>query len=54
MSSRPGSPPELTVTLQPNLYMENIGALSVLLAFCLAVFAVAAALAGKYGGVLSW
>jgi cytochrome c-type biogenesis protein CcmF len=29
--------------------MENIGALSILLAFCLAVFAVIAALAGKYG-----
>ncbi|MGA8025883.1 MAG: cytochrome c-type biogenesis CcmF C-terminal domain-containing protein [Bryobacteraceae bacterium] len=29
--------------------MENIGALSVLLAFCLAVFAIASALAGKYG-----
>ncbi len=29
--------------------MENIGALSVLLAFCLAVFAIAASLAGKYG-----
>ena len=29
--------------------MENIGALSILLGFCLAVFAVAAALAGKYG-----
>jgi len=29
--------------------MENIGALSVLIAFCLAVFAVLAALAGKYG-----
>jgi cytochrome c-type biogenesis protein CcmF len=29
--------------------MENIGALSVLLAFCLAVFAVVAAVAGKYG-----
>ena len=29
--------------------MENIGALSILLAFCLAVFAVAASLAGKYG-----
>src|SRR5581483_3895539 len=28
--------------------MENIGALSVLLAFCLAVFSIAAALAGKY------
>ncbi len=28
--------------------MENIGALSVLLAFCLAVFAIAAAIAGKY------
>lgn len=29
--------------------MENIGALAVLLAFCLAVFAIAASLAGKYG-----
>ncbi len=29
--------------------MENIGALSVLLAFCLAVFAIVAAIAGKYG-----
>jgi cytochrome c-type biogenesis protein CcmF len=29
--------------------MENIGALSILLAFCLTVFAIAAALAGKYG-----
>src|ERR1700758_3446406 len=29
--------------------MENIGALSVLIAFCLAVFAVAASVAGKYG-----
>ena len=29
--------------------MENIGALSILLAFCLAVFAVVAAVAGKYG-----
>ena len=29
--------------------MENIGALSVLLAFCLALFAIAASLAGKYG-----
>ncbi len=29
--------------------MENIGALSVLIAFCLAVFAVVAAVAGKYG-----
>ena len=29
--------------------MENIGAISVLIAFCLAVFAVAAAIAGKYG-----
>ena len=29
--------------------MENIGALSILLAFCLAVFAVVASLAGKYG-----
>jgi cytochrome c-type biogenesis protein CcmF len=29
--------------------MENIGALAVLLAFCLAVFAAAAAIAGKYG-----
>ncbi len=29
--------------------MENIGALAILLAFCLAVFAVAAVLAGKYG-----
>jgi cytochrome c-type biogenesis protein CcmF len=29
--------------------MENIGALSILIAFCLAVFAVAAAIAGKYG-----
>ncbi len=29
--------------------MENLGALSILLAFCLAVFAVVAALAGKYG-----
>jgi cytochrome c-type biogenesis protein CcmF len=29
--------------------MENIGALSVLLAFCLAAFAAAAAIAGKYG-----
>jgi cytochrome c-type biogenesis protein CcmF len=29
--------------------MENIGALSILLAFCLTVFAVAAAIAGKYG-----
>ncbi len=28
--------------------MENVGALSVLLAFCLAVFSVAAAVAGKY------
>src|SRR5579884_2367581 len=28
--------------------MENIGALAILLAFCLAVFAIAAALAGKY------
>jgi cytochrome c-type biogenesis protein CcmF len=29
--------------------MENIGALSVLIAFCLAVFAILASLAGKYG-----
>jgi len=29
--------------------MENIGALSILLAFCLAAFAVVASLAGKYG-----
>ena len=29
--------------------MENIGALSILVAFCLAVFAIAASLAGKYG-----
>jgi cytochrome c-type biogenesis protein CcmF len=29
--------------------MENLGALSILIAFCLAVFAVAASLAGKYG-----
>ncbi len=29
--------------------MENLGALSILLAFCLSIFAVAAALAGKYG-----
>jgi cytochrome c-type biogenesis protein CcmF len=29
--------------------MENLGALSVLLAFCISVFAVFAALAGKYG-----
>ncbi len=29
--------------------MENIGALSILFAFCLAVFAVASSLAGKYG-----
>jgi cytochrome c-type biogenesis protein CcmF len=29
--------------------MENIGALSVLIAFCLAVFAVIASVAGKYG-----
>ncbi len=29
--------------------MENIGALSILLAFCLAIFAIAASLAGKYG-----
>ena len=29
--------------------MENIGALAVLLAFCLAVFAITASLAGKYG-----
>ena len=29
--------------------MENLGALSILLAFCLAVFAVFASLAGKYG-----
>jgi len=29
--------------------MENIGALSILLGFCLAVFSVAAAIAGKYG-----
>ncbi len=29
--------------------MENIGALSVLLAFCLAIFSIAASLAGKYG-----
>ncbi len=29
--------------------MENIGALSVLIAFCLAVFAVLASIAGKYG-----
>ncbi len=29
--------------------MENIGALSILLAFCMAVFSVVAALAGKYG-----
>src|SRR5690242_12080897 len=30
--------------------MENLGALSILLAFCISVFAVIAALAGKYGG----
>jgi cytochrome c-type biogenesis protein CcmF len=29
--------------------MENIGALAILLSFCLAVFAIAATLAGKYG-----
>ncbi len=29
--------------------MENIGALAVLLAFCLAIFAIVAAIAGKYG-----
>jgi cytochrome c-type biogenesis protein CcmF len=29
--------------------MENLGALSILLAFCISVFAVIAALAGKYG-----
>ncbi len=29
--------------------MENLGALAILLAFCLAIFAVGAALAGKYG-----
>lgn len=29
--------------------MENLGALAILLAFCLAVFAVGAAVAGKYG-----
>src|SRR5689334_7956695 len=29
--------------------MENIGALSILLAFCLAVFAIASAITGKYG-----
>ena len=29
--------------------MENIGALAILLAFCLAVFAVVSSLAGKYG-----
>ncbi|HJY06360.1 MAG TPA: hypothetical protein VJ323_08570, partial [Bryobacteraceae bacterium] len=29
--------------------MENLGALSILLAFCLSLFAVAASLAGKYG-----
>src|SRR5690242_11579984 len=29
--------------------MENIGALSILLAFCLAIFAIASSLAGKYG-----
>ena len=29
--------------------MENLGALSILIAFCLAVFAIAASLAGKYG-----
>ena len=29
--------------------MENLGALSILIAFCLAIFAVAASLAGKYG-----
>jgi cytochrome c-type biogenesis protein CcmF len=29
--------------------MENVGALSVLLAFCLAIFAAVAAVAGKYG-----
>ncbi len=29
--------------------MENLGALSILLAFCIAVFAVAAAVIGKYG-----
>jgi cytochrome c-type biogenesis protein CcmF len=29
--------------------MENIGALSILIAFCLAVFSVVAAVAGKYG-----
>ena len=28
--------------------MENIGALAILIAFCLTVFAVAAGLAGKY------
>src|SRR5438270_13295508 len=28
--------------------MENVGAISVLLAFCMAVFAVAAAVTGKY------
>ena len=29
--------------------MENLGALSILIAFCLAVFAIAASIAGKYG-----
>ena len=29
--------------------MENLGALSILIAFCLAVFAIAASVAGKYG-----
>jgi len=29
--------------------MENLGALAILLAFCLSLFAVAASLAGKYG-----
>jgi cytochrome c-type biogenesis protein CcmF len=29
--------------------MENIGALAILLSFCLAIFAIAASLAGKYG-----
>ena len=29
--------------------MENLGALSILLAFCMSVFAVVASLAGKYG-----
>ena len=29
--------------------MENVGAISILLAFCMAVFAVAAAVTGKYG-----